>query len=75
MNNYWINVISTAHSVSFNLSIVVGIFSLFATIFLIVAEELLEQNIKLFAKIVLRFLIAFAFFNFNLYIYFTNKLI
>ena len=60
MNNYWINVMSTAHEVTFALSLVVGIISAFLTMFLLLGHELLVQHIRMFAKIVVGFLTTFV---------------
>ena len=61
MSNYWINVMDSTHSVTFSLSIAVGIISAFLTIFLSIGHELLGQHVKLFAKIVIGLLATFVF--------------
>lgn len=61
MSNYWINVMDSAHSVTFSLSIAVGIIGTFLTVFLSAGHELLGQHVKLFTKIVIGLLATFVF--------------
>lgn len=63
MNNYWINVMATAHSVSGTLSIILGILSVFLllTEFVIGQNDLFKHYYKSFTKIIIGVIITFVF--------------
>lgn len=61
MNNYWINVIASAHLVSGILSLAFGIFNSFLIILYIIGLKLFEQYSKVFNRIIVGFIVASVF--------------
>ena len=61
MNNYWINVMASAYSISGILLLAFGIFSSFLIILYIIGHNLFKQYSKVFNKIIVGFIIAFIF--------------
>lgn len=61
MNNYWINVMASAHLVSGILTLAFGIFSSFLIILYIVGLNLFKQYYKVFNRIIVGFIVAFVF--------------